>query len=140
MRTRLALCLLAVLASAGCHKPKDTCEGSFNSYFNAMKGKDWSAMYALLTPKYKKKARSPEFFSSFIQEEWGPAKNFDLNVMGIVPSGDLCIVNGTMDYTIKIRGKEPVDYDDEYFSWTFRRERDGLWYIELPGEEKLTGF
>jgi hypothetical protein len=55
-------------------------------------------------------------------------------------SGKLCIVNGELSYVIKIRGKEPQSIDNDYFSWTFRQQNDGKWYIEVPGMEKVGGF
>ena len=140
MRTRFALCLLALLVAAGCYRPKDTCEGSFESFYSAIKADDWDATYEMLTAAHKKKVRSKEVWAQYMASDWGRAKSFSLHLNNIAPSGNVCIANGTMDFVFKERGKEPETVKDYYFSWTFRREADGKWYVEIPGQEKLQGY
>lgn len=136
----LAITAAACVVSRG--GPKDTCQGSFESYFGALKGHDWSGVWELLTPELKKKVGSPERLASAMEEVWVGAKGFSYSLDTVSQTNvGVCIANGTMSYKIKLQGHDTVDYNDEYFSWTFRQNPvDGKGYIELPGSEKISGF
>ena len=140
MRMRLALALVALFLAA-CNGPKEKCEGSFKSYFSMIEGQDFAGMYEMLTPKFKKKVKSVEHFSAAMLEQWNGTYGFSKKVDSITESADgICIARGAMSYTWRVRGKEAEAHDDEFFSWTFRKERDGKWYIELPGYERISGY
>jgi hypothetical protein len=143
MRLRITASALALLALTACNGPKDSCEGTYNSYVACMKGHDWECVFELLTPEFKRKAGNPKRVAIAMEEgQWlKGSKSFKVNVFDIAETkAGICTARGTMSYTIKNRGENPRDVKDEYFAWTFRLEKDGLWYMELPGSEKLQAF
>lgn len=140
MRPSFAFALFAAaLALAACNGPKETCEGSMNSYYALLKSHDWDGAYEMLTPEYKRKLTADRYARG-MEEEWLGSKGFSLKVGNISESRGACYANGGISYTVKIRGKEPVDYDNEYFSWIFRKQADGKWYIEMPGMERVSAY
>ncbi len=130
--------LIGALLLAGCNGPKSDCAGSFKSYQNMLESQDWEGLYELLTPEHKKKFSMKNYLAG-MTEVWGPTHSFDWRLNLLTETGKVCIVNGMMEYTFKIRGKEPEDRD-EYFSFTFRQQADGKWHIEQPGAEKISGW
>jgi len=125
---------------AGCNKPKKDCEGSYKSYQHALDGHDWDAMYELLTPEFQKKTRSADRFGRVMEQNWQGAKSFRFTTDNVAETkSGVCTVQGDMKWTTKIRGASAYD-TEEYFSWTFRQGKDGLWRIELPGSEKISAF
>lgn len=140
MRMRLALAF-AALSLAACNGPKETCAGSFESYFSMLEDHDYEGMYEMLTPEFKKKVRSVEGFSRAMNEEWFGTHGFSKKVDNVAETaGGVCTARGVMSWTWRVRGKEAESYDDVFFAWTFRRQKDGKWYIDLPGYEKITAF
>lgn len=130
----------AALALAGCNGPKGDCEGSYKSYRSTLEGQDWDGMYELLTPEHKKMVRSPKGLERGLSEMWAGSKSFTFKTMNInETTAGVCTVQGEMSWTTKIRGQLPYD-SETYFSWTFKKGKDGLWYIELPGKEKISGY
>ena len=94
---------------AACNGPKEKCEGSFKSYFSMIEGQDFSGMYEMLTPKFKKKVKSVEHFSAAMLEQWNGTYGFSKKVDSITESADgICIARGSMSYTWRVRGKEAV--------------------------------
>jgi hypothetical protein len=134
----LALCL-ASLALTACNGPKETCQGSFESYWSYLKSHDWEGAYEMLTPQYKNKITLDRYIAG-MEEEWAGSKNFSMTVSNLSESAAGCFVNGGISYNVKIRGQQPYRVDGEYFSWIFRKQKDGKWYIELPGMEKVGAF
>jgi len=133
--------VVAVLFLAGCNGPKDSCQGSTDSFFSIIKGHDWDTMFELLTPEHKRKVGNAARLNAFMEDIYKGTKNFKVSYQNVAETKTgVCVVNGTMSYTIKIRGENPVDINDEYFSWTLKKGRDGLWYIDIPGEEKIGGY
>lgn len=130
--------LVGALLFAGCNGPKDSCEGSYKSYVSMLEGKDWEGIHGLLTPAHKKKF-ALSTYSRAMEELWGPTKGFEWRLNTLSETKNVCIVNGMMEYTWKVRGKEPEDRE-EYYSFTFRKDGDGKWYIEAPGAEKVAGW
>lgn len=136
-----ALAALAATCLAGCNGPKDSCQGSYDSYCSMLKGHDWDGMFQMLTAEHKKKAGRPERLAAFMEDSFKGTKDFSFNLQTLSESQTgVCVANGFMSYTIKLRAKNPEDVKDEYYSWTFRLARDGKWYMELPGEEKISGY
>ena len=132
---------VTLLALAGCDGPKDTCEGSFNSWHSCLKGHDWECSYELLTPEFKRKVGSSKKLARAMESDWFGSKSFKFNVYNVAETkAGVCTANGSMNYTVKIRGESPHDFNDVYFSYTFHLEKDGLWYIDLPGAEKLQSW
>ncbi|MFN7133077.1 MAG: hypothetical protein ACK4N5_13445 [Myxococcales bacterium] len=139
MLNRIAIfTALCALSLTGCNGPKEDCEGSFKSYQSLLEGQSWSGIYELLTPEFKRKIKV-EAYEQLMKEEWGPTHSFKWDVQNVGASAKVCIVNGNMKYTWKVRGKNPEDRD-EYFAFTFRKQPDGKWYMEHPGDEKIGGF
>jgi hypothetical protein len=133
--------LIAVLALTGCKGAKDSCEESAKSYYSLLTDHNWSGIFEMLTPEFKKKVGTAERLDAHMGEIYKGTKSFSVNFQNFGESKTgVCIVNGTLSYTIRLRGQNPVPIDDEYFAWTFKKGRDGLWYIDLPGEEKLMGY
>ena len=132
--------VLAVLALAACNGPKESCEGSFKSYFSMIEGQDYEGMYEMLTPEFKKKVKSLERFSAAMNEQWQGTYGFSKKVDNIAESGNVCIARGLMSYTWRVRGKEAEPHDDEFFAWTFHKQKDGKWHIDLPGYERVSAF
>lgn len=136
-----ALAAAAALGLCACNGPKEDCEGSARSFYNLLKGHDWEDLHGMLTPEFKRKHQSVERFSTGMEAIWLGTKDFSVRWNTISPTRErVCIANGEMSYTTKIRGKDPVDTVDEYFSWTLRQGSDGRWYVEMPGEEKISGY
>ena len=141
MRVRFGIVVAAAgLVLAGCNGPKSTCEGSYKSYCNTLEGADWEGMYELLTPEFKKKARSAAAMNRVMSDVWKGAKSWSFKTQNVNETKEgFCTVQGEMKWTVKIRGALPYD-ESTYFSWVFKQQKDGLWYIELPGHEKITGY
>jgi len=141
MRVHLGIVLAAAcLVLVGCNGPKSDCEGTYKSYKNTLEGHSWDTMYELLTPEFKKMVRSPENMARVLGENWKGSKDFSFSTMNVnETTSGVCTVQGEMKWTTKIRGELPYD-SETYFSWTFRQGKDGLWYIELPGSEKITAY
>lgn len=136
-----ALAVAAAACFSSCNGPKEDCEGSARSYFSLLKSHDWDGIHAMLTPPSKHKHPDPDRFASVMGEIWMGTKDFSVKWNTISPTRErICIANGLMSYTTKIRGKDPVDTVDEYFSWTLRLGSDGRWYMDLPGEERISGY
>lgn len=141
MQLRFGIVVAATgLFLAGCNGPKDTCEGTYKSYTNTLTGADWEGMYELLTPEHKKIARNPETMVRVMSDRWLGAKNWSIKTINVNETKEgFCTVQGEMSWTVKTRGRNPFD-QSTYFSWVFKQQKDGLWYIELPGQEKITGY
>jgi hypothetical protein len=141
MRARAIFVVLAVLALAGCRGAKDTCEGSYKSWTACLANHDWESAYEMLTPEHKRKAVDPAHMARGMEEHWEGAKSFSFTLINLAETkSGVCTANGEMSYTIKIRGDNPYDVNDEYFAWTFRQGKDEKWYIEIPGLEKIGAF
>jgi len=136
---RRLLLLSLALAATGCNGPKETCEGTVKSYFSTLKSQDFEAMYPLLVPEHRAKFSSVERFQRAMGKLWEGSKDFKLGVAEISEGSNTCIARGMLKYTIKVMGSEARDYDD-YVSWTLQKGKDGLWYIQLPGLEKVGAF
>ncbi len=133
----LAACALSF---AACNGPKDTCEGSYNSYYSMLKGHDFEGIHEMLTPEFRQKYSPVEKYVKWMDGYWGPTKDFSLRVGQINESGSTCLANGELNYIYRKRGENPVEHSGEYFSWVFKKQPDGKWYIEQPGQEKLSGY
>ena len=128
------------LVLAGCNGPKSDCEGTYKSYRSTLESQDWDAMYELLTPEFQKKVRSSANLGRVLGANWKGSKSFGFTTYNVnETNAGICTVQGEMKWTTKIRGELPYD-SDTYFAWTFRQGKDGLWYIELPGSEKVTAY
>jgi ketosteroid isomerase-like protein len=111
-----------------------------DSYYSLLKGHNWDGVYELLTPEHKKKIGSPEKVATVMAPTWNPTHSFSIKVNQVVETGPLCVASGALWYTYKVRGALPEVTEDEYFSWTLRKQADGKWYIELPGSEKVRSW
>ena len=143
MRGSLTWVVVAAAAAClgGCSGPKERCEGSAKSFFSTLRGHDWETMYRILTPEFKHKFQNADRFTRAMENFWLGSKGFSVKWNNIFETRErVCIANGLMSYTVKIRGQSAKDIRDEYFSWTFRRGNDGLWYAEMPGQEKIGGY
>ncbi len=128
-------------AFLGCNGPKETCEGSAKAFYGTLRGHDWATMHQMLTPEFKHKFNRVDRFAEVMEYNWLGSKSFSVRWNTISETRErVCIANGQLSYTVKIRGENPVDTTDQYFSWTFRRGNDGLWYAEVPGQEKVGGY
>lgn len=130
--------LLGALLLAGCNGPKEDCLGSFKSYKSMLESQDWEGLHEMLTPEHKRKFPLAKFKRG-MAELWGPTHSFDWKLNNVSETAKVCIVNGLMEYTWKVRGKAPEDHE-EYFAFTFKKQADGKWYIEQPGAEKVAGW
>jgi hypothetical protein len=131
----------AAACLVGCNGPKDTCEGSANSFYGTLRGHDWDTMHRMLTPEFKHKFAKVDRFTYAMENIWLGSKSFSVKWNTVSETRErVCIANGLLSYTVKIRGQESKDTKDEYFSWTFRKGNDGLWYAELPGQERIGGY
>jgi hypothetical protein len=143
MRTPWSWVLAASVAGAlsACNGPKETCEGSARSFYSLLKGHDWSGLHEMLTPEFRQRWNKVDRFSEAMEAVWLGSKDFSVKWNTIGETRErVCVVNGQLTYTIKIRGQEPRTTSDEYFSWTLRQGTDGRWYAELPGQEKISGY
>ncbi|HEY3452147.1 MAG TPA: hypothetical protein VGK67_37735 [Myxococcales bacterium] len=141
MRVQFGFVLAAAsLVLAGCNGPKSDCEGTYKSYCNTLEGQDWDGMYELLTPEFKKKVHSAKGLERGLSGTWKGTKSFTFKTINVNETkAGVCTVQGEMSWTTKIRGELPYD-SENYYSWTFKQGKDGLWYIELPGSEKISGY
>ncbi|MGC4114146.1 MAG: hypothetical protein QM765_05880 [Myxococcales bacterium] len=141
MRVLFGLLLIAAsLALAGCNGPKSDCEGTYKSYCSTLEDQDWDGMYELLTAEHKKMVHSGKGLERGLAQLWKGAKSFKFKAININETkAGVCTVQGEMKWTTKVRGELPYD-SETYFSWTFKQAKDGLWYIELPGKEKISGY
>ncbi|MBI5549577.1 MAG: hypothetical protein HY901_37300 [Deltaproteobacteria bacterium] len=141
MHSRAVFMLLAAFALGACRGPKSDCEGSYESWTGSMAAHDWDSAYELLTPEFKKKVGSPKRMAAYMEDSWKGSKSFEFSPFDIAETNaGVCTARGEMRYTVKIRGELPKDHEQVYFSYVFRQEKDGLWYIELPGNERIQSF
>jgi len=141
MRPWSCFVVLAALGLLACNGPKDTCQGSVDSYWSLFKAHDWEGIYEMLTPEYKKKVGSAEQLASALDENWKGGKSYTMELDNVVATASgVCIANGNMNYIWRLRGENPKEFNNQYFSWTFHLLKDGKWYIDLPGEERLSGY
>lgn len=137
------LLLVAALVAAfpivlGCGGPKGSCEGSVNALARCINNQDSECAEELLWEPHRKKFGS-RAIKVWFTNEYDGWKNMRFTTIRAVETGDLCIAQSQYSYTWKIRGKNPIDHEDEYQSWLAHRV-DGYWYLEMPGVSKVQGF
>ena len=54
-RRSIPLVAVLIFAAVGCNKPKDTCEGTMDSYIGCINSQDWDCMVELMHPAERKK-------------------------------------------------------------------------------------
>ena len=127
----------SLMGLTGCNGPKSSCEGTMNSWKGCINSNDWDCMSELINPVHRRKyGRGIKAIS---EDTYKGAYNFKYKFIQADETGNICIARTNAFYTVKVRGKSPEDFDDQGFSYTLRKI-DGLWYIDFPGVEKLSGF
>jgi hypothetical protein len=127
------------LLSSGCNGPKDSCEGTIDSFAGCINGQDWECFPPLIWADHRKKFPD-RVIQAWANQEYLGDKHFKWTKVDAAVSGDVCIVRTLASWTWKIRGKNPEDHTDEYSSYTLHRQADGNWYIEIPGASKLGSY
>ena len=123
----------------GCGKgPKGDCEGSLESWGKVINDNDWDAMVELIHPDQRKKF-GDETIREFGYQIYKGARDYKWKKIQADVSGNICIARTIAYYNVKIRGKLPVDFDNQYVSYVLH-EKDGLWYFDLPGSTKVGGY
>jgi hypothetical protein len=130
--------LAALVLCAGCNKPKDSCDGTLNSYAGCINSQDWECLIDLFHPDQRAKY-GDKMIRKWALENWNGARNFKWKFVQADASGSVCIARTNAYYEVKIRGKNPETYDNWGDTYTLHL-KDGLWYMDIPGSQKVQGF
>lgn len=139
MRVRLLpVLLLVVVGGAGCHGPKSDCEGTMRSFEAIIDGNHWDDFPDIISPSQRAKYHDRAIIA-WVSDYYMGAKFFKFKSLQASETGTTCLVQGVSDWEQKIRGKEPVRFEDEYVTYTLHQV-DGKWYMDVPGSSKLQAF
>ena len=88
----MPLVLVLAPATAGCNGPKDSCEGTMNSYAGNINGQDWDNIVELFTPPERAKFGDRRI-KAMMRENWTGAKNYKWKFMqaDVETTGKLCV-------------------------------------------------
>jgi hypothetical protein len=137
--TRVGVLSLA-LACAGCNGPKDNCEGTLNSYAGCINGQDWDCILELMHPAERAKYGDRKI-KGMMMNNWFGTKNYKWKYLqaDTAKAGDICVARTIARWDTKVRGKKEVTTDDYGDTFTLH-PKDGVWYIDVPGSQKIGGF
>ena len=129
-----------LLATSGCNTPKDSCEGTLDSFKGCINAQDWQCICDLMHPAERKKFTDRRIRGMFA-EDWFGVHSYRWTFMqaDTAKSGDVCVARTKAAWTKKIRGKAAEDVKDWGDVYTLH-PIDGLWYIDVPGSQKLSGY
>ena len=141
MRARHVVVLGLLLASGaglGCHGPSSTCEGTMSSFASIIDSNSWDDLPGIISPKERAKY-GDTMIAKWASSNYFGCKKFKFTKVEANVSGNVCLARSLASWHEKIRGKRPVDYNDEYYTYTMHLI-NGKWYMDLPGASKIQGY
>jgi hypothetical protein len=126
------------VALTGCHGPKSDCEGTMQSYAALIDGNSWDDIPDLVYPPQRTKLGDGAI-RGWTAANYQGATSFEFTHLDAAVSKDVCFATTVAKWRQKIRGQNPVVFDDEAFTFTLHLI-NGTWYMEMPGAAKVGAY